>query len=62
MSACGGCLAVVTARTRCEWVMFREYGELLYGKRFPLKLKWAVYKICVRQAILCRREAWCVKE
>ena len=45
MSVGGGCEAAVTARTRCWWVKFREYGELLYG-RFPLKLKGAVYKLC----------------
>ena len=42
LSIGGGCEAAVTARTRCGWVKFREYGELLYGKRFPLMLKGAV--------------------
>ena len=42
MSAVGGCDAAVTARTRCGWVKFRECGELLYGRRFPLRLKGAV--------------------
>ena len=32
MSACGGCEAAVTARTRCVLVRFRECGELLYGQ------------------------------
>ena len=44
VSASRGCETAVTARTRCEWVSL-ECGELLYG-RFPLKLKWAVYKLC----------------
>ena len=39
----GGCEAAVTARTRCGWVKIRECGELLYGRRFPLMLKGAVY-------------------
>ena len=39
VSACGGSEAAVTAGTRCGWVKFRECGELLYGTRFPLKLK-----------------------
>ena len=43
MSAGGGCEVDVTARTGCEWVKFRECGELLYGRRFPLRLKGAVY-------------------
>ena len=44
MSAGGGCDAAVTAKTRCGWVMFRECGELLYGRRFLLTLKEAVYR------------------
>ena len=39
VSAGGGCETVVTVRTRCGWIKFREYGYLLYGKTFPLKLK-----------------------
>ena len=58
----GGCEAAVTARTRYGWVKFREYGELLYGKMFPLRLKGAVYKSYVRPAILHGSEAWCQKE
>ena len=38
MSACGGCEAGVSARTRCGWVMYRECVDLLYGERFPLML------------------------
>ena len=44
MSASRGGEAAVTARTRCEWVKFRECGELLYG-RLPPKLKGVVYQI-----------------
>ena len=44
VSAGGGCEAAVTARTRCGWVKFRVCSELLYGRRFPLMLKGAVYK------------------
>ena len=36
---------VVTVRTRCGWVKHRECGELPYSRRFPLKLKGAVYKL-----------------
>ena len=38
------------------------YGELLYGRRFPLKLKVAVHKSNVRSAILYGSEAWCLIE
>ena len=52
VSAGGGCEAAVTARTRCWWVKFRDGGVLLYGRRFPLKLKGTVYKSYVRPALL----------
>ena len=35
---------------------------MLYGRRFPLKLKVAVDKSYVRPAILYGCEAWCLKE
>ena len=50
--ASGGCEAAVTARARCGWVKFRECSELLYGRRFPLRLKSAVYRSYVMPAIL----------
>ena len=46
----------VTIRTRCGWVKF-ECGELLYGKRFILMLKGAVYKNYLRLAILYESES-----
>ena len=61
-SAGGGCEAAVTARTRCEWVKFRECGKLLYGRRFPLSLKGAVYESYARPRILYGSNAWCLKE
>ena len=62
VSAGGGCEAAVTARTRCGRVKSRECGELLHSRRFPLKLKGAVYKSCVRPAIMHGRKVWCLKE
>ena len=62
VSAGGGCEAVVTARTRCGWVMFRECSELLYGRRFPLLLKEAAYESYVRPVKLYGSEAWCLDE
>ena len=62
VSAGGGCEATETARTRCGWVKLKECGKLLYGRRFPLKLKRAVYKSYVRPTILQGSEAWCLKE
>ena len=51
-NAGGGCEAAVTARTKSGWVKFRECRELLYGRIFPLWLKWAVYGSYVMTAIL----------
>ena len=62
MSAGGGCEAAVIVRTRCGWVKFRECSELLYGRRFHLKLKGAVYKSYVRPTMLYGSEEWCLKE
>ena len=52
----------VTARTRCGWAMLRECSELLHDRRFPLRLKGAVYKSYLRPAILYGSESWCLKE
>ena len=62
VSTVGGCEAAVTARTRCWWVKFKECGQLLYGRRFTLRLKGSVYKSYVRPAILYGIETWCLKE
>ena len=62
VSAGGGCEATVTARTISRWVKFREYSGLLYGRRFPLRVKGAVNKSYVKPAILYGSEAWCLKE
>ena len=62
VSASGGCEAAVTARTRSGWVKLRECGELVYGSRFPLKLKGAVHKSYIRPTILHGHKAWCLKE
>ena len=53
-----GCDAAVTDRTRCGWVQFWECGELLYGRRFHIKLKGAVYWCYVRPAILYGSDPW----
>ena len=45
LNASEGYEAAVTARTRVEWKQFREYGEMLYGKRFFLQMKGKVYRV-----------------
>ena len=62
LNGSGGCEAVVTARVRIGLVRFRECGELLFGNRFPLKMKGKAYRCCVRSEILYESEAWCPKE
>ena len=62
MSAGGECEAADTVRTRCGRIKSRECGEMLYERRFPLKLKGAVYKNYVRPAILYKSKAQCLKE
>ena len=39
-----------------------EFGELLYGRRFSLWLKGAVYENYVGPVILYESVAWCLKE
>ena len=51
--------AVVTTKTRCGWVKFRECGELLHRRKFHLRLKEAVCESYVMPAILYESEAWC---
>ena len=62
VSAGGGREATVTARTRCGWVKFMECSELLYGRRFPRRLKGVVYGSYIRSAMLYGCETWCPKE
>ena len=62
VNAGGGYEAAVTARTRCGWAKLTECSELLYGRRFPPKLKGAADKSYVRPAIVHGREAWCLKK
>ena len=42
LNASGGCKAAVTARVIINWVRFRKCGELLFGNRFPLRMKGKV--------------------
>ena len=62
INASGGCEAAVTARARFGWVKFRECGEILHGRRFPLKMKGTFYRSCVRSVMLYGSETWCLRE
>ena len=61
LNSSGGSEAAVTARTRIGWIKFREGEELLYGRKFSLKMKGKIYQSCVRSAMLYGNETWCLK-
>ena len=42
MSTGGACETAVAVRIRCMFFNLMKCNELLYGKRFPLRLKMAV--------------------
>ena len=52
LNASGGSKAAVTARMKIGWIKFRECGELLYGRKFLLKVKGRIYHSCIRPAML----------
>ena len=62
VTAGGECVAAVTGRARCGWVKLMECGELLYNRKFSLRVKGAVYESYVRPAILYESEAWCLNK
>ena len=62
LNATGGCETAVIARTRIGWINCRECSEILKGRKFSLKMKWKVYKSCVRSDMLYGSEAWCLRE
>ena len=39
LNASGGCEVIVTAKTRLGWKKFKEWGEILFGKKFFLQMK-----------------------
>ena len=62
LNASGGSEAAVTARTRIGWIKCRECGELLYGKKFLLKMKGKTYQSCIRPTMLYGSETTCLRE
>ena len=62
LNASGESETAVTARTRIGWIKFRECEELLFGRKFSLKLKGRIYQSCVRSAMLHGSETWCLRE
>ena len=52
----------MTARIRCWLIKFMECGELLYGRRVPLRLKQAVHMSYVEPVILYLSESSFLKE
>ena len=62
LSVVGGYEAAVMVRTRCGWVKFWECGELLYGRRFLLRLKGVVCRSHAWPSTLYSFEVWSLKE
>ena len=62
LNASCGSEEVITARTRIGWIKFREYRELLYGRKFLLKMKRRIYRSCVKSAMLYGNKTWCLRE
>ena len=62
LNTSGGSEAAVTARTRIGWIKFRKYGELLYGRKFSLKMKGRIYQSCVRSVMLYGSETCCLRK
>ena len=58
LNASGGSEAAVTARTRIRWTKFRKCGELLYGRKFSLKIKGRIYQGYITSAMLYGSETW----
>ena len=54
--------AILTARTRLRWIKFREFGELLHGRKDLLKMKEMIYLSRMRSAMLYGSETWCLRE
>ena len=62
LNVSGGSEAAGTARTRIGWIKFRACEELLYGRKFLLKMKGRIYQCCVRSVMLYGSETWCLRE
>ena len=52
LNASGESEASVTAKTRTGSIKFRIREELLYWRKFSLKMKGRIYQSCVRSAML----------
>ena len=48
----------VTSGTRIGWAKLRECLDLLYRKKFSMKIKRIAYKSCVRSTMLHGSKAW----
>ena len=62
LNTSGGSEAEVSARTKIGWTKFRECGELLYGRKFLLKMKGRIYQTCVKSAMLYGSETCRLRE
>ena len=62
LNACRECATAMTSRVMIGLMKFREYEELVHESRISLRMKGMVYRSCVRSAMLCGSETWCLRE
>ena len=51
----------VAARARAAWMKFRELGGILCMQGMSLRMKYVVYKACVRSVLTYGAETWARK-
>ena len=63
LNAGGGCLSAMTARVRVGWMKFRELsaGAVLCGRKWSMKMKGKVYRLCVKAAMVYGSKTWVMK-
>ena len=61
LKASGRSEAAVAVRTRIGRIKFRECGELLYGRKFSLKMKGRICQSCITSAMLYGSKTWCTR-
>ena len=55
LSASGGYETAVTARVRIGRIRFRKCGKFLLENKFPLRMKFKIYRCFIRSA-MCLKE------
>jgi hypothetical protein len=59
---CSGVKNAVTSRVRVGWMKFREMHGVLCGRKWSVKMKGRVYRVCVRAAMVYGGETWVMRK